>query len=63
MGLFWDLLQHTQIRDQQTRSETLELRVERLERELTVTRQHLHSLVQLLERHFGTDIDGDGRIG
>jgi hypothetical protein len=63
MGLFWDLLQQSQIKDQQRKSESLESRVANLEQELLDTRTALHDLVVLLERHFGQDIDRDGRIG
>ncbi len=63
MGLFWDLMQQSQIKDQQRKSESLETRVANLERELRDTRTTLHDLVVILERHFGQDIDRDGRIG
>jgi len=63
MGLFWDLMQQSQIKDQQRKSESLETRVANLERELLDTRTTLHNLVVLLEGHFGQDIDRDGRIG
>jgi hypothetical protein len=63
MGLFWNLLQQSQIRDQERKSETLEARVANLEQELLTTRQTLHQLVVLLEERFGQDIDGDGRVG
>ena len=63
MGLFWDLLQQSQISDQKRKSETLDTRVADLERQLVDTRRTLHALVVLLEERFGQDIDGDGRIG
>ena len=63
MGLFWNLLQQSQISDQQNRSATLEQRVVNLENELYQTRQLLHNLVSILEKEFGRDIDGDNRIG
>ena len=63
MGLFWDLMQQSQIKDQRRKSESLETRVANLERELLDTRTTLHNLVVLLERRFGQDIDRDGRIG
>ncbi len=56
-------MQQSQIKDQQRKSESLETRVANLERELRDTRTTLHDLVVILERHFGQDIDRDGRIG
>jgi hypothetical protein len=47
MGLFWDLIQHSQISNQRESHESLEERVRYLE---------------TLETHFGRDIDGDGRV-
>ena len=63
MGLFWDLMQQSQISEQQGRAESLEQRVRQLERELYDTRQLLHKLVTVLEREYGKDIDGDGQVG
>jgi hypothetical protein len=63
MGLFWDLIQHGQIRDAHDRSNSLEQRVEWLERELTNTNEALVRLLQHLEVKFGEDIDGDGQVG
>jgi len=63
MGLFWDLLQQSQISDQKHIAESLEARVGVLERELYQTRKMLHELVVLLEKRFSQDIDKDGRIG
>lgn len=63
MGLFWNLYQQSQISTQEQRTATMEQRVQRLEQELHRTQWQLHQLVGLLERHFGQDIDGDGRIG
>jgi chaperonin cofactor prefoldin len=63
MGLFWDLIQQSQISDQRSRAESLEQRVYDLEVQLDDTRRLLHQLVSTLEQHFGQDIDGDGRIG
>ena len=63
MGLFWDLMQQSQISDQRGRAESLEERVNQLEKELFETRQLLHKLVSILEKEYGKDIDGDGRIG
>lgn len=63
MGLFWDLIQQSQISEQRNRAESLEDRVYQLEKELTQTRRVLHKLVSILEKEYGKDIDGDGRIG
>jgi hypothetical protein len=63
MGLFWDLIQHSQISDQSRRSESLEARVLDLEKEMHATQQLLRTLLQRLETHFGEDIDRDGRVG
>ena len=63
MGLFWDLIQQSQISDQNTRASNLEGRVAQLERELAQTRKSVRDLLALLEEHFGQDIDKDGRIG
>ena len=63
MGLFWDLLQQSQISKQQAQSVTLEQRVQRLESELARSQRLLHHLIQLLEQRFGEDINGDGKVG
>ncbi len=63
MGLFWDLIQQSQISDQRAESEDLNSRVRMLEGELRRTQRTLHDLVVLLEGRFGEDIDADGRIG
>jgi Tfp pilus assembly protein PilN len=63
MGLFWDLVQQSQISEQSERAGSLENRVEQLENELHKTRELLHKLVTVLEKEYDKDIDGDGRIG
>ncbi len=63
MGLFWDLMQQSQISDQRGRADSLEERVNHLESELYETRQLLHKLASILEKEYGKDIDGDGRVG
>ncbi|RLD10660.1 MAG: hypothetical protein DRI44_05500 [Chlamydiae bacterium] len=63
MGLFWDLVQQSQISEQSERAGSLENRVEQLENELHETRELLHKLVTILENEYGKDIDGDGQIG
>ncbi len=63
MGLFWDLIQQSQISDQREKSDDLNTRVRLLEGELRRTQRTLHDLVMLLEKRFGEDIDADGKIG
>lgn len=63
MGLIWDLIQHSQISETQSRAASLEQRVFTLEDELRRTNETLVRLLQLLERRFGEDLDRDGRIG
>jgi hypothetical protein len=63
MGLFWDLLQQSQISDARDQTAGLETRVTELEIELRRTQHTLHELVVLLENHFGQDFNRDGRIG
>lgn len=63
MGLFWDLIQHSQIQDQRRHSETLEGRVRQLEEELQRTNQLLRTLLERLEQRFGEDLDKDGHVG
>ena len=63
MGLFWDLIQQSQISEQKTQTASLEARIGTLENDLRKTQALLNNLLQLLEKRFGQDIDGDGRIG
>lgn len=63
MGLFWDLIQQSQISKQQSKAETLEARVIFLENELRKTQKVLRKTLQVLEEHTGKDINGDGIIG
>ena len=63
MGLFWDLIQQSQISDQRKKAGDLDTRVRLLEDELRRTQRTLHDLVMLLEQRFGEDIDADGKIG
>lgn len=63
MGLFWDLIQQSQISNQSSRADSLEARLARLERDVMETQRLVRELLNRLERHFGTDIDGDGRVG
>ncbi len=63
MGLFWDLIQQSQISEQRDTAATLDARVARLERDLQHTNEVLHRLVVVLEEQYGQDLDQDGRIG
>ena len=63
MGLFWDLVQHSQIREQRDRTGSLESRVAALERDLRQTRELLSEALKRLEARFGGDLDGDGKVG
>ena len=63
MGLFWDLIQQSQISDQQSSTASLEDRVGRLEAQLHEVQQLQLTLLKTLEKHFGQDIDGDGQVG
>ena len=63
MGLFWDLIQQSQISDQRSHTESLQERISDLESELREVKQIQLRLLQTLEAHFGRDLDGDGRVG
>ena len=63
MGLFWDLLQQSQISSQGERTATVETRVNYLEAELCRTQELLRNVIQRLETKVGADLDQDGRIG
>ena len=63
MGLIWDIIQHGQIQDSHRRAETLEQRVDALEKELRRTNDALIQLLRALEKRFGEDLDGDNRVG
>jgi len=63
MGLFWNLIQQSQISDQKNKASTLEMRVANLEQELYQTRIILQKTLKILEEQTGKDIDGDGKVG
>ena len=63
MGLFWDLIQQSQISNQQSATSSLEDRMARLEAELREMKQIQLSLLKTLEKNFGRDLDGDGQVG
>jgi hypothetical protein len=63
MGLFWDLIQQSQISDQREQTGSLAERIVRLEGELVEMKRRHTDLLLMLERHFGQDLNQDGRIG
>lgn len=63
MGLFWDLIQQDEIDSQKVKAESMEERVEMLEKELAKTNKLLFDTLHVLEEHLGKDIDNDGKIG
>ena len=63
MGLFWDLIQQSQISSTQERHASLEERVARLESELQRTQSVLHTLIERLEERLQSDLNQDGRVG
>lgn len=63
MGFLWDLIQHSQIDEQASRTGSLEARVAALEQELSQTRKLLAEALRRIETKFGEDLDNDGRVG
>jgi DNA-binding protein H-NS len=63
MGIFWDLLQEDELEKQQKQANSLEDRIEILEKELTNTKELLKKTLIALEKHISQDIDGDGKLG
>ena len=63
MGIFWDLIQQSQLDEQRGKAESLEDRVMHLEDELARTQTLLSKTLIALEEHIGEDIDGDGKTG
>ncbi|WP_370391368.1 hypothetical protein [uncultured Winogradskyella sp.] len=63
MGLFWDLIQQSQLDEQQGKAESLEERVKLLEAELDKTKALLLQTLKVLEQRSGKDINNDGVIG
>jgi len=63
MGLFWNLIQQSQIQNHKNKADTLEARVKNLEWELADTRELLVKTLKVLEEQSGKDINGDGKIG
>ena len=63
MGLFWDLIQQSQISSQSTQTDSLERRVAELERQVDAMNRLLREIVMRLEQRLGEDVNRDGRIG
>ncbi len=63
MGIFWDLLQQDELEKQEAKANSLEGRVENLEKELQTTKALLKKTLVALETHLVKDIDGDGKMG
>lgn len=63
MGIFWELLQQSEIQKQQDKSESLEERISDLEKELNQTKIVLQKTLVALENYLQKDIDGDGKTG
>ena len=60
MGLFWDLIQQSEIEEQKGKAESLEQRVLDLEQELAKTKDLLLRTLRILEQRSGKDINNDG---
>lgn len=63
MGLFWDLMQESQISEQIDATQSLEARVAALETQLHETQKLQRRLLAILEKHFNRDLDGDSKVG
>lgn len=63
MGIFWELLQQSEIEKQQDKANGLEDRIGFLEKELKDTKTLLKKTLIALEEHLQKDIDGDGKTG
>lgn len=63
MGLFWDLIQQSELDEQKGKADSLEERVAELETELSSTKALLLKTLRILEERSGQDIDDDGKIG
>jgi hypothetical protein len=63
MGIFWDLIQQDELEKQKNQADSLDDRVDQLEKDLETTRLLLRKTLEALESHTQTDIDGDGKLG
>src|SRR6185312_16615867 len=57
MGLFWDLLQQSQISQQSDRADNLQDRITNVEIGLRETRKLLREVIARLEKHVQTDLN------
>ena len=62
MGLFWDLLQQSQIDEQSERAKTLDGRVALLEAQVRGMNTLLRTVIERLEQHLRVDLDKDGKV-
>lgn len=63
MGLFWNLIQQSQISRQTQKATSIEARVQHLELELRRTQDLLIKTLTTLEEVTGKDLNQDGKIG
>ena len=63
MGIFWDLLQQDELDKQQKQANSVEERVNELEKDLASTKALLKKTLVALETHLIKDIDNDGKVG
>lgn len=63
MGIFWDLIQQSEIQEQSKKAKNLEERVLVLEKELSQTKTVLKKTLMALESYLEKDINGDGKTG
>ena len=63
MGILWEVVQTGLMYGQKRKSDTIEDRVQSLEKQLTLTQNTLRELVKKIEEIHGLDIDGDGKVG
>lgn len=63
MGLFWDLIQQSEIEKQSKKSDSLQERISILENDLKETKSLLRKTLITLENYLEKDIDGDGKLG
>lgn len=61
--LFWHFLHDHRYFEERKRSDILEMKVKRMERELDDLRDLMKKLLGALEEHLGSDIDEDGTVG
>ena len=67
MGLFWDLIQQSQLSEQRNRTTRvagrLDRRIDRLERDVDELHRLVLEIARRLEKRLGEDLDGDGHVG